>query len=288
MTGFVEKKFVYKTFSVRIAIKSLNHRYFDWNFRGGNLGEVEGRLRSICQRELHRGRIEVHLDFRFYDPSRWELQINEELLSTILSSFERISSRLGKEISLSWDNLFTIPHLTELRRKNFTPDEIKHLEKCFMDTLSELIKVRRREGRQLKSEIRGHVGTISQSVRRIDKLGKKQPSFIREKIKERFQELEDRSIISEEKLIEETAYIAQRYDISEEIARMKSHLAYLRELLTTNESEPVGKKLDFLAQELFREANTINSKAQDLSIIKESLTVKSELESIRQQVQNLE
>ena len=288
MTGFAERKFEYKTFSVRIAIKSLNHRYFDWNCRGSHLGELESRLRAICQRELHRGRIDVHLDFRFYDPSRWDLQINEELLSVILSSFERVSSRLRKGLTFSLDNLFTIPYLAELRRKNFAPEEIEHLENCFSRTLAELIKVRRREGRQLQREIREHIGTVNQSVRRIGRLGKKQPSLIREKIKERFRELEDEAFLSEEKLVEETAYLAQRYDISEEIERMKSHLAYFLELLSPKELEPVGKKLDFLAQELFREANTVNSKAQDLAIIKESLTIKSELESIRQQVQNLE
>lgn len=288
MTGFVEKKFEYKTFSVRISIKSLNHRYFDWNCRGSHLGELEARLRAICQRELHRGRIDVHLDFHFYNPTRWELQINEELLSAIISSYERISSRLEKGMSFSLDNLFAIPHLTELKRKNFTPAEIEYLERCFVRTLAELIKVRRREGRYLKSEIRKHIGTVHLSVRRIERLAKNQPSLIREKIKERFQELADEVNISEEKLVEETAYIAQRYDISEEIERMKSHLVYLLELLLSKEPEPVGKKLDFLAQELFREVNTVNSKAQDLAIIKESLTIKSELESIRQQVQNLE
>ena len=288
MTGFVEKKFVYKTFSVRISIKSLNHRYLDCHFRGGHLNELEGFLRAICQRELHRGRIEAQLDFHFNDPSRWELQINEELFSTILSSCERISSRWGREINLSWDNVFTLPHLTELRRKKFTSEEIKHLEKFFTETITELVKARRREGRQLKSEIREHVRTIHQSVRRIEKLGEKQPALIRQKIKGRLHELGSEAVISEERLIEETAYIAQRYDISEEIERMKSHIVYFRELLSDREPEPVGKKLDFLAQELFREANTLNSKAQDLAIIRESLTIKSELESIRQQVQNLE
>lgn len=288
MTGFVEKRFEYKTFSVGITIKSLNHRYFDWNCRGSHLGELDARLRIICQKELYRGRIDVHLDFRFHDPSRWELRINEELLAEIISSYERVSARLEKGMTFSLDNLFAIPYLTELKRKNFFPDEVEFLEECFARTLEELIKVRRREGRHLKSEIREHIGAVRHSVKRVEKLGKKQPFLIRGKIKDRFQELAEEVNISEQKLLEETAYIAQRYDISEEIERMKSHLSHFLELLSPKESDPVGKKLDFLAQEMFREVNTINSKAQDLAIIKESLMIKSELESIRQQVQNLE
>lgn len=112
--------------------------------------------------------------------------------------------------------------------------------------------------------------------------------MIRKKLKDRLRDLGKETGVSEEKFIEEAAFIAQRYDLSEEMERLRSHLDYFQELLSSKIPEPVGKKLDFVAQELFRETNTINSKAQDIRIIRESLAVKNELESIRQQVQNLE
>ncbi|MFC2169185.1 endoribonuclease YicC domain-containing protein, partial [Acidobacteriota bacterium] len=117
---------------------------------------------------------------------------------------------------------------------------------------------------------------------------KKQPLLMREKFMGRLKELDNKTVLSEGKLDEEIAYLAQRYDLSEEIARLKCHLNYFHELLSPKKADLVGKKLDFIAQELFREANTINSKAQDIEIIRESLTIKGEVESIRQQVQNLE
>ena len=288
MTGFAEKKFDHKSFSLKVTIKSLNHRFFDWNYRGNPIKGTENRLRSLCRQKIHRGRIDVYIDVDFVDKARWELQINEELLSIILSSMHKVSSRLQDNVSFNLENLFTIPHIAELKRKDLSNDELDFIETCFVKTLQELIKVRWREGRELKKEIRGHIRNIKAAARGIERMSKKQPTFIRRKLRERLLEIGGENSISEEKLLEETAYLAQRYDISEEVERIRSHLTYFQELLSPQEQEPLGKRLDFLAQELFREANTINSKAQDIEIIKESLTIKGELESIRQQVQNLE
>jgi uncharacterized protein (TIGR00255 family) len=288
MTGYAEKFFEAKTFSLKITIKSLNHRFLDWNFRAGQLNELESRLRSQCQKVVNRGRIDVFVDIQFTDPARWEVRINEELLAKLIASLEQVSGRLKRDINFSVDHIFGIPQVIEMKRKNLTRDEAEFIEKCFVKTLGELVRVRRAEGRRLKSEIQTHSRTLRQAVREIEKLGKKQPLLIRNKLRERLKELGQEARVPEEKLIEETAYMAQRYDLSEEIARLKSHLQYFQELLSPKNEEPVGKKLDFVAQELFREANTLNSKAQDIAIVQRSLIVKGELESIRQQVQNLE
>ncbi|NOR14264.1 MAG: YicC family protein [Candidatus Aminicenantes bacterium] len=285
MTGFAEKTFISKTFSAKITIKSLNHRFFDWNFRGNQLGSIENRLRKLCQRELQRSRVDVQFELEFSDPERWEVQINENLLAQILSTLGSLSQ--GSNVTFSLDNLFGVPHVVEIKRKNLAQQEFAFLEKAFAKTLQELIKTRRREGRQLRLEILTPIKTVQQHLKHIERLGKRQPLLIKKKLRERLQELGNEGKISEAKLFEETAYMAQRYDLAEEIERLKSHLLHFQELMNTKESQPVGKKLDFVAQELFRETNTINSKAQDLEIIKRSLAVKGELESIRQQVQNL-
>jgi uncharacterized protein (TIGR00255 family) len=288
MTGYAEKIFETRTISLKITIKSLNHRFLDWNFRAGQLSELESRLRSQCQKALSRGRIEVFIDIQFTDPAHWEVRVNEELLAKLIASLEQVSGRLKRDVNFSVDNIFGIPHVIEMKRKNLTREEADFIEKCFVKALGELVRVRRGEGRRLKSDILAHARTLRQAVREIEKLGKKQPLLIRDKLRERLKELGQEARVTEEKLIEETAYMAQRYDLSEEIARLKSHLLYFQELLSLKTEEPVGKKLDFVAQELFREANTINSKAQDIAIVRRSLIVKGELESIRQQVQNLE
>jgi uncharacterized protein (TIGR00255 family) len=125
-------------------------------------------------------------------------------------------------------------------------------------------------------------------VSQVEKRAKKQPLLIKRKLMERLEDLNQEKTFPEGKLAEEASLLAQRYDLTEEIARLKSHMKYLREQLGSKEPEPVGKKLDFLAQELYREANTLNSKAQDIEVIRKSLALKSEVESIRQQLQNIE
>ncbi len=288
MTGFAEKFFESKTFSLKITIKSLNHRFLDWNYRAGQLGEMESRLRGLCQKSLNRGRIDVFIDVQFTDPSRWEVRINEELLAKLIASLEHVSGRLKRDINFSVDHIFGIPHVIEMKRKNLREAEIEFIEKCFAKTLKDLVRARLDEGRRMKTAVLTHIKVLRQAVREIERLGKKQPLLIRNRLRDRLNELGQEARIPEEKLLEETAYMAQRYDLSEEIERLKSHLHYIQELLSSKAKEPVGKKLDFVAQELFREANTINSKAQDIVIVQKCLTVKGELESIRQQVQNLE
>jgi len=288
MTGFGERRFDSKKLRAKISIRSLNHRFLDWSYKGTPIGEVENRLRAICQKKLHRGRIEVSLELSFLDSSSWDLSINEGLLEKILSSLERISSRMGKEVNLSVENIFRIPQIVELKRKDLSHEEVAFLEKSFESTLDVLIKERRREGREIGKQIKRHIQNIRGVVNRIEKLFKKQPILVQEKLKQRLKELGSDASLSEERMAEETAYLAQRYDLAEEILRLKSHLgAFLKPLSPKNE-EPVGKMLDFMAQEIYREANTINSKSQDIEIIKSSLTIKGEVETIRQHVQNIE
>ncbi len=288
MTGYAERKIGYQHLSAKMSIKTLNHRFLDWHYRGTQIGSIENKLRTICQKKLYRGRVEVSLELHFLDPSRWEVSFNEDLLKRILSSLGRIHSEKESSFTFSIDNIFSIPHAVEIKRKDLTREEVSFLERHFEMTLGDLIKSRLREGRQLKRAIQACVRRINQVIRRLDRQARRHPLTIRKKLEQRLKELKSEAALSEERIAEETAYLAQRYDLTEEVTRLKYHLNHLEELLTLETKEAVGKKLDFVAQELFRETNTINSKAQDIEIIKESLTIKSEIESIRQQVQNIE
>jgi len=288
MTGFTEKKFDSENFSVRISIKSLNHRFFDWSYHGNQIGEIENKLRVISQKRLHRGKVEVFIRFDYCDSEGWELRVNEAVLSEILSSLERASSKMLKNVSFSVGSLLNMYPVIELKRKDFTEEEVIFLEKSFEKTLDELMRMKIREGCELKKEIQKHVQIIERAVGHILKLSKKHPLLIQKKLKERLKILEYEGPLSGRKLEEEVAYLAQKYDLSEEIERLKSHLLSLQCLLGQKEEKPVGKKIDFFAQEIYREANTLNSKAQNIEIIKESLVIKGEVESIRQQSQNIE
>ena len=274
--------------SVKFSIRSLNHRFLDWTFRGTQIGQLENRLRIILQRKIHRGRIEVFLELSYHDSSPWELCIKEDMVQKILSSLDKLSARLKTGVNLTVENLFSLPHVVELKRKELSAQETSFLERSFEKTLDEVLRMRKREGREIIKELRHSLSNIKKILRRIERLASEQPLLIREKLIRRLKELNLEDSLSESKLVEEAAYYAQRYDINEETARLKSHLDSAFELLSPSRDEPVGKKLDFIAQEIFREANTINSKSQDIELIKDSLAIKAEVEGIRQHVQNIE
>jgi uncharacterized protein (TIGR00255 family) len=288
MTGFAEKKFDHKSFSIKISIRGVNHRYLDWNCRGANIGGLEDRLRVVCQRRIQRGRLDVFIDIQLMDQSKWDVWINDDLLSLVLSSLKKSFAKIKREFKISIDNVFNIPHIIELKRKEFSREEELFIADCFKEILDEFIKAREREGREIKKELKIHAQNIKAGVQQVGKMAKKQPRLIKEKLKERFKDLETETYVNEEKLLVEASFLAQRYDLTEEVERLMSHLAYIQEILSPKTEGPVGKKLDFIAQELYRETNTINSKAQDIRIIKGCLALKNEVESIRQQVQNLE
>ncbi len=288
MTGFAEKKCESKSLSVKISIRTLNHRFFDWNYRGYPIKDLEPQMRTVCQKKIKRGRVDVTLDVQFMDPSKWEIAIQEGLLRDILDTLDNVSAKISKNVAFKVENLFSLPHVFELKKKDFTREESRFLRGCFDSALDDLIQSRLREGRELKKELQAHVREMGQILPRLNKLTKKQPSHIQEKLKERLVALGNDVSFSEDKLLEETAVIAQRYDTSEEVERLKCHLGYFRELLAAKEGEPLGRKMDFVVQEMYRETNTINSKSQDIAITQECMRLKSELESLRQQIQNIE
>jgi len=288
MTGFGERRFAAPGYRVKISIKSLNHRFFDWNYKGAPLGELENRLRALAQRKLLRGRIEAAIDLDFLDPSRWEIVINEALLEKILATMDKASRRMGKAVSFSVDSIFRLPQVVEIRRKELNSETRSFLERAFDETLDKVLKERRREGRETARQVRRHLHLMKKSLRGIESLARKQPRLIQTRLAQRLKELNGNFPVEKERVAGEVAYLVQKADITEEIMRLRSHIGAFEQWLGAEREEPVGKMLDFLSQEIVREANTINSKSQNIVITKESLAIKGEVESIRQHIQNIE
>jgi uncharacterized protein (TIGR00255 family) len=288
MTGFAERNFASPALRLKISIKTLNHRFFDWSYKGVPLGEAESRLRAVCQKRIRRGRVEVYLDLVSLSPESWNFTLNDGLLEKILASLDRVSRRTGRRLDISLDSLFRVPQLVEVNRKALGPKETAFLERSFSRTLDDVLELRRREGRDTARQLRVHIASIRRFVSRIEAQFRRQPALLKAKIKKRLSDLNGGAPVSEGKLAEEASFLAQRYDLAEEIGRLKTHLDSFEAFLSPKVGEPVGRQLDFLAQELNREANTLASKSQDILITRESLAIKNELESMRQHVQNIE
>ncbi|MBM3296268.1 MAG: YicC family protein [Candidatus Aminicenantes bacterium] len=288
MTGFAERTFSSPVMRVKVSLKSLNHRFLDWSYKGAPLGVLENRVKTACQRKIRRGRIEASLEITRLDPAGWDIFINEPLLARLIRALEKASAGARAEVRFAVDNVFRIPYLAEMRPKGLRRSEAAFLVRCFERTLEDLVRARRREGRGIVRQLRGHARAISRVCLRMESRFHSLNRLLPLKIRRKFRELGGRDVLSEERMAQEAALQAQRQDITEEIARLKSHLQALDACLAPGRGEPRGRMLDFLSQELLREVNTINSKSQDLSLIRDSLAVKGEVESIRQQVQNLE
>lgn len=288
MTGFAEKAFTSPALRLKISVKTLNHRFFDWSYKGAPLGETENRLRTLCQKRIRRGRVEVYVDLTPLGPESWDFVLNEGLLEKILASLAPVTRRTGLRIDLSLDSLFRIPQLVEVGRKALGPKDTALIERSFSRTLDDVLVLRRREGQETVRQLRLHLSAVRRSVAQAEAQFKRQPARLKARIKKRLTDLNAGAPVPEGKLAEEASILAQRYDLAEEIGRLKTHLDSFEAFLSPKVVEPVGRQLDFLAQELHREANTLASKSQDIRITRESLAIKNELESIRQHVQNIE
>ena len=288
MTGFAERNFSSPTLRLKISIKTLNHRFFDWSYKGAPLGEAESRLRALCQKRIRRGRVEVYLDLIPLSPESWDFTLNEGLLEKILASLDRVSRRTGMRLEISLDSLFRVPQLVEVGRKAPGPKETAFIERSFSRTLDDVIALRAPGGRETARQLRVHLAAVRRFVARAEGRFKRQPALLKAKLKKRLADLNGgarsprASWPKRPRSWPSATTWPRRSDGSRPISiRSRSSSRPRR-------GEPVGRQLDFLAQELNREANTLASKSQDILITRESLAIKNELESIRQHVQNIE
>ncbi|MDI6845356.1 MAG: YicC/YloC family endoribonuclease [Candidatus Saccharicenans sp.] len=287
MTGFAEKSFNGPGIKLKIFIKTLNHRFFDWVYKGVALGQLENDLRLACQKKISRGRVEVVLEIDYLSPESWNFSVNRPLLEKIVTEMKKLSRSTGLPFSLALDQLLRVPQLISINQKELGRQEKHFILQAFERTLEDIVRQREREGRVIVKQLAQHLSRIKKSLQEIERIFGEQPEQLKEKLTRKLKEL-NHSNLSEERLSEEVAFLMQKFDLVEEITRLKSHLETFFQLIRPEVNEPVGKNLDFLAQELSREINTLNSKAQDLGIINHCLKIKNEIESIRQQLQNLE
>ncbi len=287
MTGFAEKSFNGPGIKLKIFIKTLNHRFFDWVYKGVALGKLENDLRLACQKKISRGRVEVVLEIDYLSPESWNFSVNRPLLEKIVTEMKKLSRSTGLPFSLALDQLLRVPQLISINQKELGRQEKHFILQAFERTLEDIVRQREREGRMIVKQLAQHLSRIRKSLQEIERIFGEQPDQLKEKLTRKLKEL-NHSNLSEERLSEEVAFLMQKFDLAEEITRLKSHLETFCQLIRPEVNEPVGKNLDFLAQELSREINTLNSKAQDLGIVNHCLKIKNEIESIRQQVQNLE
>ncbi len=289
MTGYGRGSAVGSDFSVSVDLKTVNNRFLDVHLRlSGELSPLEGEVKRRISSRLSRGRVDVTITFERTSAVSYEL--NRPLIAGYVSALREMQREFEIPGELDINVLARIPGALQPGRDGLNAGMVAGIESAIDAALGELEKMREQEGEALRKEMRERVDNIEALVPQIEAAAAGLFETYRNRLQKRIGELfnRDQQLIELDpaRMAQEVAYLADRSDVSEEMVRLRSHLAQFREALdATGET---GKMLDFLLQELNREANTTLSKSTELSIKEAALGIKAEVEKLREQVQNVE
>lgn len=288
MTGFGQGEASDGRFSVQVEIKAVNHRYLDMFFRiPKQYSQLEETLRAIISRRANRGRFEVALSLEEFGDQERIVETNTTLLRGYLQALRTIQAELKSEEPIRLADVLALPGVLEVDEPEANWDDLrKVVAEATEVAMDRLEAMRATEGERLFADLQEKIHLIENLQQEVAKEAPQVMIDYRNRLRERLGELLDGTTITEERFLGEVAIFADRCSIDEELVRLTSHIAQLRETLHAEDS--VGRKLDFLIQEMNREVNTIGSKANNVHIATLVVNIKSELEKIREQIQNIE
>jgi len=289
MTGFGQASRSIAGYTLQIDVKSVNHRYCEVQVRMPREWlKYEDLLKRTAQREIKRGRVDVFVTVEKLASAAGAMEVNWPLAEAYRSAAEQLQQRFGVEGSMTVQDYLQIPELVTIKGASAIPDEeMEHgWQACMEDALKQLMHMRESEGRHLGADAIQRVETMEAMLEQARALS---PLSVQEyalKLRSRIQELLQQTVVDEARLATEVAVFADRSNVDEELTRLQSHFQQCRQLLQS--AEPVGRKLDFLVQEMNREVNTIGSKAGHAALTALVVEMKAELEKMREQIQNIE
>jgi uncharacterized protein (TIGR00255 family) len=289
MTGFGRGESSDGVHSFNVEVKTVNHRYNDIIVKmPKHLLFLEEKVKKHIKKYINRGRVEVYINLEYLADSNIEVNVNIPLALAYKSELENIINLLEIEDDIKLSHLLTLPEVIKTERKEVDEDVVWNcLSKALEVALENVVNMRIKEGIELKKDMETQLIKLESLINEIENRAPLVVSEYKEKLKARVSELIDEDTdIDEERLNFEIVLFADKSDINEEVVRFKSHMKQF--YMSLEQDEPVGRKLDFLIQEMNREVNTIGSKANDLEIINNVMDIKTQLEKIREQVQNIE
>lgn len=289
MTGFGRGAYVGENFAVTVELKTVNNRFLDVNLRlSQELSALESTIKRQIGNRLSRGRVDVNLTYERSVEVSYEL--NRPVINGYLSAFKQLQEEFALTGEPDLNMIARLPNVLQPKKDDIDESFIVGVEKAIEAGLEDLEKMRHNEGEMLKIELNSRLNEIEEKLPIIESEAATVTLEYQTKLMKRLTEILAKTgseiEIDQARLAQEAAFLADRGDIAEEIARLKIHIDQYRKIM--DEEKEVGKRLDFLTQELNREANTIASKTNNMSIKEASLGIKSAVEKIREQVQNVE
>jgi uncharacterized protein (TIGR00255 family) len=284
MTGFARRETSGSWGTLVCELRSVNHRFLESGFRlPDDLRSLEGELRQRLARDLKRGKVDCSITWRRSQGSETALEVDPAALERLLASVREIARTLPGNHTVNVLDILRWPGVLRDESNN-TEDILKATHALFGGTLEELIAARAREGQRLRELLEQRCDGLETLVSHVRARLPEVHARVRARLDERLAEL--KTNIDQDRLEQELAMLLQRLDVDEELDRLTGHIAEIRRVV--NSSEPAGRRLDFLMQELNREANTLSSKSQDLDTTRSAVDMKVIIEQMREQVQNVE
>jgi uncharacterized protein (TIGR00255 family) len=288
MTGFGHGEYSQDDREFTVEIKTVNHRYSDVFIKmPRQICFLEDRVRAMVSKAISRGKIDVYITYYNYCEGSRLVSYDESLAKAYISAVEALRDTFGLKDDICVSLISKYPDVLKVEQPEEDGEVLwEALKIAVENALASLVEMRQNEGEELKKVLLERVEYIEELIGGISRRAPEVPKEYKLKLEARIKDLIDQQTIDENRLLTEVAIFADRASIDEELVRLTSHMGQMRDILGSD--QPVGRKLDFLVQEMNREINTIGSKANDLDITKAVLEIKSEIEKIREQIQNIE
>lgn len=288
MTGFGRAKLEKNNRIYRIEIKSVNHKYSDIQIKlPRSLAYLEESIKKEISSNISRGKIDVYISFENYSEMGKQVVINQELVKEYMEQFKKVAEENNLNINIPVTEITKLPDVLTLKQVEDEEDIIKdEILECLKEAIDNFITMRSQEGNKIKEDLKVRINKIEEEIEKISKYSTRLVKEYVVKLEERIKEILKTNIIDQSRLAMEVVLYADKCSVEEELTRLKSHIVQFNELL--EETVPIGKKIDFLIQEMNRETNTIGSKSGSLDITNIVINIKTELEDIREQIQNIE
>ena len=288
MTGYGRASETLHMRGITIELKSVNHRFLDCNVKAPRaLGFLEESIKSTVSSFVARGKVDVFITIDYSESDNTKVTLNESLLKNYLEVFSVLNKQYNISDAVSVGEIIRIPDMLTIEKEEDDADELSEdVLAILKEALQSHSEMRVKEGERLVNDIVARLELIETLAHRVEERSPQCVTEYREKLEARMREVLESAMIEPQRILTEAAIFADKIAVDEETVRLHSHIAQFKEMLKSG--GPIGRKLDFLVQELNREVNTIGSKANDLEITSIVVDIKAEIEKIREQVQNIE
>ena len=288
MTGYGKSKYEINGRSYSVEIKSVNYRYCDINVRlPRSISFYENEIKKIISSTVSRGKIDVFVEYTNYTDEGKDVVINKDLAKMYINELRNLANEENLNSTIAITEITKMPDVLQLKNNEGEDNVIlQELIKCTTDAIKNFIDMRATEGEKIRIDLKNRLANIKKLV---DNISQNSAGLIDEyvvKLRERIKEILKTDIVDENRLAQEIVIFADKSSVQEELTRLDSHINQFEKLI--NDKNAIGKKLDFIIQEMNREANTIASKSVKLEITNDVIEIKTELEDIREQIQNVE